>query len=249
MKSNEQQKTSLRALADKVIIIIDPEEKKPLIAQKEWLKACMTSVINCSTLGYFRASIIHDQDKHPNGEPKLIHMHAFLQSHEKQTLKEWLTTICEVTGAKKEQVSIDLTNNEYLQVQYLRHDRKEEKAKYDASLILTNDSEELTKRLNTEYVKPIDPVEEALKSCDTLTEFMANTDYLTANKFRGLFKDLHSERSIIADYHKLQTDYIALKKFLTDLMATLRLTLKDNSCRLDNWRYWSEWADKLDLYL
>lgn len=248
MKSNEQQKTSLRALADKVIIIIDPKENEPLNAQKEWLKACMTCIINCSTLGYFKATIIHDQDHNEKGEPKLVHLHAFLQDHEKRTLKEWLTLICEATGATKEQVSIDLTNNEFLQVQYLRHDRKEAKANYPTEAILTNDKTELEKRLNTEYVKPIDPIAEALKTCDTLTEFMANTDYMTANKYRGLFKDLHSERALISDYNRLQTDYLAIKQFATELLTALNLTLKDNACRLDNWRYWSEYADKLDLF-
>ena len=248
MKSAKQQKASLQRKNDKVIIIIDPKEKEPLNAQKEYLKDIRDCIVNCNTLGYFKASIIHDRDIKEDGELKTIHLHAFLQDHEKHTLREWLDLIEETTGASEDQISIDETNSEILQVQYLRHDRKENKAKYEADEIATNDREELGRRLNEEYVKPVDPIQEALMSCKTLTEFMDMTDYLTANRLRGLFKDLHTERTQQIAYAELERNYHALQVFARELMETLNLTLKDNSCRLDNWRYWSDRADKLDLY-
>ena len=248
MKSTKPQKTSLNAQFDKVAIIIDPKEKEPLNAQKEYLKAIRDCIVNCNTLGFFRASVIHDRDTNEDGTPKLVHCHAFLQAREKATLKAWLDLICEALKVDREQVSIEGTNNDYLLVQYLRHDRKDQKAKYEVDEIATNNGTLLTERLNTEYVKPVDPVEEALKSCTTLSEFMNKTDYLTANKFRSLFKDLHTERTQQIAYDQLEREYHALQIFTRELLETLNLTLNGNSCRLDNWRYWSDRADKLDLY-
>lgn len=197
----------------------------------------------------FVATIIHDKDILEDGTLKTLHCHAIIEPKEKgKTLKYWLDELTELLDIDKTQISIDNSNSEYLPVQYLTHKNDQSKAQYDYEAILTNDKAILEARYKQAYVKPIDPIQEALMKCNTLTELLEATDLQTTNKYRNLFKDLHQENLMIASYHELESQYKALQAFTIELLDTLALTLDNNKCRLDNWRYWTDKADKLDLY-
>lgn len=249
MRSTSKLKTaSLNAKTNRLVIIIDPPKNMPLSACLDWLKACRINLTTAYSQTGLIATIIHDRDVNEDGTAKLPHLHAFVETLEETTLSHRLKEVCEITGATKEQVSIDTSNSDFLQVQYLTHKNQPQKAQYPYEDIETNKPEELHQRYYQEYQEPVDPIKEALLSSQTLLQLVQTIGYQKANQLRGLFKDLHAENSLIANFHKLETDYLAIKQFATELMTELNLHLSGNESRLTNWRYWQEYADKLDLY-
>lgn len=227
----------------RICLIIDPKKGQPTSEARTYLQAVQQALSSYSRFTFW-ATIIHDQDKEEDGTPKLIHVHAVLEFFDNgETLKDMLQEICELIDAEAEQVSIETSNNPYLIVQYLKHNGKPEKHQYDESLILTNDSQELANRLHQEYVKPVDPVQEAVKSSDTLMTLMDQIGLEKANKYRGLWKELHAESQLIASFQRLKDDYSRLQSFLRELFDHLLLT----GGRLEPLQFWLDEAERLDV--
>lgn len=238
MPTNKRQKQALNTKSTgRLGIIIDPKENEPLNAQVEYLKACCDALLSYSGFS-FVATIIHDRDTNEDGTPKQIHAHAFLEHQEDgTTLAMWLTTICEIIKAKKEQVSIETTSNKILLVQYLRHDRKD-KEKYKTDEIRTTNEAELLERLNAQYVKPKSDdelIQEALLNSVNLTELMQTLGAKEANKYRGLFKDLHHDENNVwkANFEELAERHSQLIEFVNELMTEINnVRQKDGKARL-----------------
>jgi hypothetical protein len=218
----------------------------------EYLKASMTALLSYSGFS-FVATILHDRDTNEDGTPKQIHVHAFIEHQEDgQTLSDWLKTICEIVKAKKEQVSIETSSNKILLLQYLRHDRKD-KAKYTADEIQTTDRAELETRLNTQYEKPKDDdqaLQDALLNSVNLTELMTTLGAKEANKYRGLFKDLHNDESDVwrRNFEDLEKRHLILIEFINELMTEInQVRQKDGKARLIRADYFIAKYDALEL--
>ena len=86
----------------------------------------------------FAATIIHDKDITDNGEPKTIHMHAYIETNEKHTKKQFLDMISELLKIDREKISVEGTKSNVLMLQYLTHKNHPNKAQYEVEQILTN---------------------------------------------------------------------------------------------------------------
>lgn len=254
MPTNKRQKQPLNTKSTgRLGVIIDPIQNKPLNAQIEYLKACMNALLLYSGFK-FVATILHDRDTNEDGTLKQVHLHAYLEHEEDgQTIGVWLKTINEITGTKKEQVSIETTSNPILLVQYLRHDRKDEKAKYEASEIMTTNKEELDQRLNAQYIKPKSEdeiIQKALLDSVNLTELMTILGAKEANKYRGLYKDLHHDESDVwkRNFEELEERHKRLIEFINELMTEINnVRQKDGKARLIRADYFVSKYEALDI--
>lgn len=253
MPTAKRQKQALNTKSTgRLGVIIDPKENTPLNAQIEYLKECQDALLSYSGFS-FVATILHDRDTNEDGTPKQLHIHAFLEHQEDgSTLATWLTTICELVKAKKEQVSIETSSNKILLLQYLRHDRKD-KVKYNTEEIKTTNEAELLERLNTQYVKPKsddDLIQEALLNSVNLTELMQTLGAKEANKYRGLYKDLHHDENDLwkRNYEELAERHATLIEFINELMTEINnVRQKDGKARLIRADYFLAKYDALDI--
>ena len=99
----------------------------------------------------FVATIIHDKDLTDNGEPKTIHMHAYIETSEKHTKKQFLDMLTELLKIDRERISIEGTKSDVLMLQYLTHKNQPSKAQYEVDRIITNNKELLAERMNSKY--------------------------------------------------------------------------------------------------
>lgn len=164
----------------------------------------------------FYVTNIHDKDTENNGQPKTIHLHAYIEypKNEKYTTKQQLTKMANVLSINQNQISIDPTHNNYLYIQYLAsHKNDVDKYHYDHTLATTNDLLLFEERYNTAYQTPEDKEREMLNDLlgsPTLIEFASKHGLEKANKFRNLYKDFQQEQrtdvkqlnGIIENYEK-----------------------------------------------
>ena len=253
MSTSKKQKQALNTKSTgRLGVIIDPEQNKPLNAQIEYLKACQDALLSYSGFS-FVATILHDRDTNEDGTPKQVHIHAVLEHQDDgSTLATWLTTICEIVKAKREQVSIETSSNEILLIQYLRHDRKD-KERYSTEEIRTTNEAELLERLNAQYVKPKSDeelIQEALLNSVNLTELMITLGAKEANKYRGLYKDLHHDESDIwkRNFEELADKHARLIEFINELMTEINnVRTKDGKARLIRAEYFLAKYEALDI--
>ena len=57
----------------------------------------------------FVATIIHDKDLTDNGEPKTIHAHAYIETNEKHTKKQFLDMLTDLLKIDRQRISVDGT--------------------------------------------------------------------------------------------------------------------------------------------
>ena len=148
----------------------------------------------------FYVTNIHDKDTEDNGQPKTMHLHAYIEYPEKEkyTTKNQLTKMTTALSIKATQISIEGTTNNYLYIQYLAsHKNDADKYHYDHTLVMTNDLTTFEGRYNLEYVRPEDKEKAMLKdllTSKTLIDFANKHGLEKANKFRNLYKDFKQEQ-------------------------------------------------------
>ena len=253
MPTSKRQKQPLNTKSTgRLGVIIDPIENTPLEAQIEYLKTCQDALLSYSGFS-FVATILHDRDTNEDGTPKQLHIHAFIEHLENgSTLATWLTTICEIVKAKRQQVSIETSSNKILLLQYLRHDRKD-KEHYKTEEIRTTDEAELLERLNAKYEAPKSDdelIQNALLNSVNLTELMMTLGAKEANKYRGLYKDLHHDESDVwkRNFEELSERHAQLVEFINELMTEINnVRTKDGKARLIRAEYFLAKYEALDI--
>ena len=138
---------------------------------------------------FFVATIIHNRDTE-NNKPKRTHLHAFIETPEKYTKKQFLGLLNDLLGINTDQITLELSNNRFLLVQYLIHKNDPTKAQYSRNEIDTNNSELLSKRLDETAPTKADKQHQILNDmlgCQTLTEFCEHQGVEIGNRYRDIF--------------------------------------------------------------
>ena len=152
----------------------------------------------------FVATIIHDKDLTDNGEPKTIHMHAYIETNEKHTKKQFIDILSELLQIDKQKISVDGTKSNVLMLQYLTHKNQPNKAQYEVDRIITNNKELLNERMNTRYKTKEQKNNDLLAditNCKTILELADKQGIETANKYRNTFNQIKQEQK--QDYQSL----------------------------------------------
>ena len=152
----------------------------------------------------FVATIIHDKDLTDNGEPKTIHMHAYIETNEKHTKKQFIDILSELLQIDKQKISVDGTKSNVLMLQYLTHKNQPNKAQYEVDRIITNNKELLNERMNTKYKTKEQKNNDLLAditNCKTILELTEKQGIETANKYRNTFNQIKQEQK--QDYQSL----------------------------------------------
>lgn len=152
----------------------------------------------------FVATIIHDKDLTDNGEPKTIHMHAYIETNEKHTKKQFIDILSELLQIDKQKISVDGTKSNVLMLQYLTHKNQPNKAQYEVDRIITNNKELLNERMNTKYKTKEQKNNDLLAditNCKTILELADKQGIDTANKYRNTFNQIKQEQK--QDYQSL----------------------------------------------
>lgn len=183
----------------------------------------------------FVATIIHDKDLTDNGEPKTIHMHAYIETNEKHTKKQFLDMISELLKIDREKISVEGTKSNVLMLQYLTHKNQPNKAQYEVEQIKTNKKELLAERLNTKYKTKEQKQNDLLndiKNCKSIIELADKQGIETANKFRNIFNQIKQEQK--QDYQSLVKEIELYKIILGKIYKLLNepyITNQENELR------------------
>ena len=183
----------------------------------------------------FVATIIHDKDLTDNGEPKTIHMHAYIETNEKHTKKQFLDMLTELLKINREKISVDGTKSNVLMLQYLTHKNQPQKAQYQVDQIITNNKELLTERMNTKYKTKEQKQNDLLndiKTCKSIIELAEKQGVETANKVRNLFNQVKQEQK--QDYQSLVKEIELYKIILGKIYKLLNepyITNQENELR------------------
>ena len=220
------------------IVINAPKEKATHEQASDFFRAILTALKDYNKIKFF-ASAIHDQDTHEDGTPKVIHLHIEIETFEKYTNLTFLKDFCNTLGVDKGLVSLNGSNNLFLLVQYLRHKNDPKKHQYEDSAIITSNRELYENLYNADYESKADILKRALKTSQTLDDFIEVLGVEDANKYRNLFKDLKIEqgadlKGIIEKLGLTRREYESLYNFTNDLLMTLKMGLKNNEKRIIN---------------
>ena len=183
----------------------------------------------------FVATIIHDKDLTDNGEPKTIHMHAYIETNEKHTKKQFIDILSELLQIDKQKISVDGTKSNVLMLQYLTHKNQPQKAQYQVDQIITNNKELLIERMNTKYKTKEQKQHDLLndiKTCKSIIELAEKQGVETANKVRNLFNQVKQEQK--QDYESLIKEINLLKIILAKINKLLNepyITNQENELR------------------
>lgn len=208
--------------ASKWNIVLNAKKETPNAEISHELEGYLLDIVNHIKPRYYFA-IVHDKDKLENGEAKRTHLHLILELAEKGTFKTVLDKLTTACGISEAQVQLDAENSPILGEQYLIHKNDPSKYQYESNKILTNNLEELTKRLEAKYLTEEEREEErkkALYESKTLIEFIdrAGLDY--ANRFRGVFKEIRKEKE--EDFESVLNKLTEIEKRLYNLTNQLR---------------------------
>ena len=147
----------------------------------------------------FVATIIHDKDILENGEIKHTHAHVFINSPTKSTCKQMLLRFTELLQVSPQQIQIQGTNNEYLQVQYLVHKNDLDKHQYNFTDIKTNDAKLLETLFDKIYTSPEQiklNQERDILECKTIIELLNRQGLEFTNRHRAIFNQIKQEQHI-----------------------------------------------------
>ena len=194
----------------------------------------------------FTATIIHDKDLLENGQPKLIHLHAYIEKQEKATIKAILNEFTQLCDISAEQVSVEGSNNSYLLVQYLTHKNHKEKHQYDIGLISTNNKDLLLQRYEKAYQSQQEESIEILNASlqKSFIELISQYGFDKINKLRPMIKDIRAENIKL-----LQTNLNHLTRHVSDLVGFIDnlLTTLDNGLTKES-KNIIGFADKVRTY-
>lgn len=183
----------------------------------------------------FVATIIHDKDLTDNGEPKTIHAHAYIETNEKHTKKQFLDMLTDLLKIDRQRISVDGTKSNVLMLQYLIHKNQPNKAQYKVDRIITNKKELLAERMNTQYKTKEQKQNDLLndiKNCKSIIELADKQGIETANKFRNIFNQIKQEQK--QDYQSLIKDINLYKIILEKIYKLLNepyITNQENELR------------------
>lgn len=216
MKENNNKSdkiAEMRVQALHFMAVINAPNEKSTQEQLQFLNANLLQINN--TTNYpFIASIIHDKDIEINGELKTLHAHIFIDTPLNPTKRQLLNDLSKELNIDKDLISLTPTKSDFLLVQYLIHKNDKLKTQYNRENIITNDSEELEKRLNKIYRKPLN--EEELQNeifiSNTFTDLIKKIGLENAKKYQSCFKQVKQEQ---------QQDYDGLLKLITRLKYNL----------------------------
>ena len=221
------------------LILNAPNEKATNPSEiSDFFTTAVSSIQNYNKVLFF-ASKIHDKDILEDGTPKTIHLHIMLETYETYTQLQALKEFSNALNVDKKLISLKGSNNLYLLVQYLTHKNDQNKAQYNFSEILTNNSEYLEELYNTEYVDRETQLKDALRNAITIDDFIDRVGVMDANKLKGLFKELKIEqgqdfKTLYEKLGEIERDYISLYNFTDNLLMALKMGLKDTEKRLIN---------------
>lgn len=208
-----------------LLVINEDKEKADNHNEADLLKHYSDTLLNYNNFD-FVATIIHDKDTLETGEIKRRHLHAFIELHEKATLKQLLGELTEVLNINTECLSLTPSNSPYLGVQYLTHKNDSNKYQYNFEDIKTNNQELLSQKYENQYIDPQQKLFEAITKSKTLTELTKEIGINDALKFRAFFNQIKQEQGAgidaIISYHErtLKTIY-SLQDTLAKLVKTL----------------------------
>jgi len=174
----------------------------------------------------FVATIIHDKDKLENNEIKLIHAHVFIKTNTKSTCKQQLTQLAELLKCDQNQIQIQGTYNQYLQVQYLVHKNDLDKYQYPFTDIRTNDAKLLEDLFDRIYQTPEEikaQEQRDILECKTIVDLISKQGLDFANKYRSTFNQIKQEQRI--NYDTLMSYIETYEK----VIERLKQVLKDNT--------------------
>ena len=183
----------------------------------------------------FVATIIHDKDLTDNGEPKTIHAHAYIETNEKHTKKQFLDMLTDLLKIDRQRISVDGTKSNVLMLQYLIHKNQPNKEQYEVDRIITNNKELLAERMNTKYKTKEQKQNDLLndiKNCKSIIELADKQGIETANKFRNIFNQIKQEQK--QDYQSLIKDINLYKIILEKIYKLLNepyITNQENELR------------------
>ena len=183
----------------------------------------------------FAATIIHDKDLTDNGEPKTIHAHAYIETNEKHTKKQFLDMLTDLLKIDRQRISVDGTKSNVLMLQYLTHKKQPNKAQYEVDRIITNNKELLNERMNTKYKTKEQKQNDLLndiKTCKSIIELAEKQGVETTNKVRNLFNQIKQEQK--QDYQSLVKEIELYKIILGKIYKLLQepyITNKENELR------------------
>lgn len=183
----------------------------------------------------FVATIIHDKDITDNGEPKTIHAHAYIETNEKHTKKQFLDMLSELLKIDRQRISVEGTKSSILMLQYLTHKNQPNKAQYEDDRIITSNKELLAERMNTQYKtkeQKDNELKNDIKNYKTILELMDKYGVDTANKIKGLFNQIKQEQK--QDYQSLIKEIDLYKIILGKIYKLLNepyITNQENELR------------------
>lgn len=193
-------------------LVIDANKNAEPLPQLDVFKGLL---INAYT---FTALIIHDQDKHDNGEPKRPHLHAYIRSDLKMTKKQMLNSVIELLQIEPALISVECSNNEFLLCQYLTHQNHKEKHQYSRDLIDTKNRAELDRLLDeTRPTKQqqIDHDLQVLESSHSILEVANKIGLEKANRYRNIYNQITQEKK--QDIPSLYKELENYREFITKL--------------------------------
>ena len=205
--------------SDKWLLVINSNEKADQTAIKGNLEGFQSLLLDYNLFKYV-FTIIHDQDP-----IKTIHAHAYIELYEKKSKTDMLNELAELLEVKKDQLSLEPTNSDFLGVQYLTHKNQPNKEQYEYESIKTNNMEALASRYDMVYVDKEDTIKKALYDSDTMTDLLTKISLADAKKYQSIWKDINQERKtdLKGLYHALETKQKHLEE-LYDLFSSFITT-------------------------
>lgn len=230
------------------IVINAPKESQT----RETLKEYLIKIFN--HYQGFLASIIHDKDIE-DGKQKAIHCHLFLTTSN-IAKSDLLIDLVELLKIDKNQISIEATNSDILQVQYLIHKNDISKYQYESEAILTNDKDELLRRLNETYKSPEEKEQDLINDLANmdLSELVKKYGLEIGRRYLSLRKELKDETMrkeaharLIADFSHLERRFNQLYDLAHKLILDAGKCLNDTAKGLIGYRAKLEAIENLYL--
>lgn len=194
-------------------LVIDANKNAEPLPQ---LDAFKNALVNCNYA--LIALIIHDQDTHDNGAPKLPHLHAYVNTAVKMTKKQMLLATANTLDIDVCQISVECSNNEFLLCQYLTHQNHPEKHQYSKDLILTNNQPDLDRLLaETRPTKQqqLDHDLQVLTDSHSILEVATKIGLEKANRYRNIYNQITQEKK--QDIPSLYKELETYREFITKL--------------------------------
>jgi hypothetical protein len=195
------------AKGDKWAVVIDPPKKNAKNGTIEELCEILgeyqNTLINYNDFSFI-ATIIHDKDIEEDGKPKLIHLHAFIET-DKRTKSQMLDVLTELLNIDRNAISCDPTNSDILYPQYLIHKNDPNKFQYSSDLVKSNNLTKYMKLISRVYKRPLteEELQEIIESAKTLKEVGHKIGIKLANQYRTYFNQIREEEDQTKEIQRL----------------------------------------------